>query len=48
MEYTLDHLDENQQKKRLELVIEGTRLGMWDWNPQTNQVIPYLTLPLKS
>ncbi len=30
---------ENQgTKKRLELVLEGTRLGMWDWNPQTNQV----------
>ncbi len=26
------------QRKRLELVIQGTRLGMWDWNPQTNEV----------
>ncbi len=25
-------------RKRLELVLEGTRLGMWDWNPQTNEV----------
>lgn len=25
-------------QKRLELVLEGTRLGMWDWNPQTNDV----------
>lgn len=25
-------------KERLELVLEGTRLGMWDWNPQTNDV----------
>ena len=24
--------------ERLELVLEGTRLGLWDWNPQTNQV----------
>ena len=27
-----------EKKKRLELVLEGTRLGMWDWNPQTNFV----------
>ncbi len=27
-----------QHRERLELVIEGTRLGMWDWNPQTNDV----------
>lgn len=25
-------------RQRLELVLEGTRLGMWDWNPQTNDV----------
>lgn len=25
--------------ERLELVLNGTRLGMWDWNPQTNDVI---------
>ncbi|MFC3094454.1 PAS domain-containing hybrid sensor histidine kinase/response regulator [Alteromonas sediminis] len=25
-------------QQRLELVLEGTRLGMWDWNPQTNDV----------
>ncbi len=24
--------------ERLELVLQGTRLGMWDWNPQTNDV----------
>lgn len=27
-----------ENKQRLELVLEGTRLGMWDWNPQTNAV----------
>ncbi|MFT4975981.1 MAG: PAS domain S-box-containing protein [Myxococcota bacterium] len=26
------------QQTRLELVLEGTRLGMWDWNLQTNAV----------
>lgn len=25
--------------ERLRLVLEGTRLGMWDWNPQTSEVI---------
>ncbi len=25
--------------ERLNLVLEGTRLGMWDWNPVTNDVI---------
>ncbi len=34
-----DDLDLDQQRQRLELVVEGTRLGMWDWNPQTNDVI---------
>ena len=29
----------SETKERLELVLEGTRLGMWDWNPQTNDVI---------
>ena len=33
-----DKLTPEQQRERLELVIEGTRLGMWDWNPQTNEV----------
>lgn len=28
----------NRQKNRLEKVIEGTRLGFWDWNPQTTEV----------
>ncbi len=38
----LKHVEElapSQQKTRLELVVEGTRLGMWDWNPQTGEVI---------
>jgi len=25
--------------ERLRLVLEGARLGMWDWNPQTNEVV---------
>ncbi|ACY17333.1 PAS domain-containing hybrid sensor histidine kinase/response regulator [Haliangium ochraceum] len=29
----------DERRKRMELVLEGTRLGMWDWNPQTNEVI---------
>ena len=33
-----NHLKLKQNKERLELVIEGTRLGLWDWNPQTNEV----------
>ena len=38
----LKHVEElapSQQRTRLELVVEGTRLGMWDWNPQTGEVI---------
>lgn len=27
-----------KEKERLELVLEGTGLGFWDWNPQTNDV----------
>ncbi|MDO6426654.1 ATP-binding protein [Thalassotalea sp. 1_MG-2023] len=27
-----------KSQQRLALVLEGTRLGMWDWNPQTNEV----------
>jgi len=38
MEMNAAKLSPEQQRKRLELVIEGTRLGMWDWNPQTNEV----------
>lgn len=25
--------------ERLQFVLEGTHLGMWDWNPQTNDVV---------
>jgi PAS domain S-box-containing protein len=32
------HLKLKNAKERFELVIEGTRLGLWDWNPQTNDV----------
>ncbi|MHC5068507.1 MAG: ATP-binding protein [Planctomycetota bacterium] len=34
----VDDLSPEQSRRRLELVIEGTHLGMWDWNPQTNEV----------
>lgn len=27
------------QKERFQMVLEGTNLGMWDWNPQTNDVV---------
>lgn len=33
------HKELENNKNRLELVIEGTRLGTWDWNPQTNEVV---------
>ncbi len=32
-------LPPDAHRERLELVLEGTRLGMWDWNPQTNDVV---------
>tara|TARA_A200000159_G_scaffold1328_1_gene1501 strand:+ start:10551 stop:12425 length:1875 start_codon:yes stop_codon:yes gene_type:complete len=32
-------LEVSEVSERLELVLEGTRLGMWDWNPQTNDVV---------
>ena len=28
-----------ETSERLELVLAGTRLGMWDWDPQTNDVV---------
>ena len=28
-----------KQKERLELVLEGTGLGLWDWNLETNSVV---------
>ncbi len=28
-----------ESRDRLELVLQGTRLGMWDWYPQTNDVV---------
>ncbi len=27
------------QRDRFELVLQGTRLGLWDWNPTTNAVV---------
>lgn len=41
LDVTQRHQDEERlrkSKERFELVLEGTRLGMWDWNPQTNEV----------
>ncbi len=35
----VEELGPDQQRERLELVVEGTRLGMWDWNPMTGDVI---------
>lgn len=37
-EQNLRSLELKESEKRLELVLEGTRLGMWDWYPQTNDV----------
>ena len=34
----ISHKLENN-RDRLELVLKGTRLGLWDWNPQTNEVV---------
>ncbi|MCP4976508.1 MAG: response regulator [Maribacter sp.] len=28
-----------EERERFKLVLEGTRLGMWDWNPLTNEVV---------
>ena len=35
-EWSDDSIEEKVE--RLVLVLRGTRLGLWDWNPQTNQV----------
>jgi len=32
-------LDQAYTRERLKLVLDSTRLGMWDWNPQTDEVI---------
>ncbi|WNO09995.1 response regulator [Teredinibacter sp. KSP-S5-2] len=32
-------LDQTYSQERLKLVLDSTRLGMWDWNPQTNEVL---------
>ena len=34
-----EHIRLEETSERLSLVVEGTRLGMWDWNPQTNEVV---------
>ncbi len=31
--------DASQHIERLRLVLEGTRLGLWDWNPQSGEVV---------
>lgn len=37
--YIFDETEDIEQKERLSLVLEGTALGLWDWNPQTNDVV---------
>lgn len=32
-------LEAEKQRERFEMVLQGTRLGMWDWNPATNAVV---------
>ncbi|MEM9378787.1 MAG: ATP-binding protein [Planctomycetota bacterium] len=42
VDVTARHVVEHQlreKSQRLELVIDGTRLGTWDWNPQTGEVV---------
>ncbi len=34
-----NYLELLHKEERLKLVLEGTRLGMWDWNPQSKEVI---------
>ena len=33
------HQQQQETAERLALVLEGTRLGLWDWYPQTNDVV---------
>lgn len=35
----MSKLQQLYTKERLKLVLDSTRLGMWDWNPQTNEVL---------
>lgn len=35
----MSKLQQVYTKERLKLVLDSTRLGMWDWNPQTNEVL---------
>jgi len=36
--YIYDESEIYFQRERLQLVLEGTGLGMWDWNPKTNNI----------
>lgn len=37
--YLVNDTSHVTQTTRLELVLQGTGLGLWDWNPQTNDVV---------
>ena len=37
--YLYDESEVEQQKVRLQLVLESSGMGMWDWNPETDAVV---------
>ncbi len=37
--YLFDNTEVIKQQERVQLVLEGGGIGLWDWNPQTNEVI---------
>lgn len=37
--YISDETEIVQQKLKLELVLQSTQMGIWDWYPETNQVV---------
>ena len=38
-EQLLAEAELRQSEERLSLVLKGAELGLWDWNPQTNQIL---------